>query len=223
MHLLFDLDGTLTDPFPGITKCIQYALVAMGRPEPAAESLRWCIGPPLKKSFESLLGPADEHLAEVAVAKYRERFGSVGLFENNLYPAIAETLDQLKQSGHSLSVATSKPTVFAERIIAHFGLGKYFRSINGSELDGTRSDKTTLIAYILKRDDIGPKDTIMIGDRKHDMIGARQNGVAGIGVGWGYGTMEELAEAGAYACVATPAELLGAIRGRPDSPGSASL
>jgi phosphoglycolate phosphatase len=215
MHLLFDLDGTLTDPFPGITKCIQYALVAMGRPEPAAESLRWCIGPPLKKSFESLLGPAKEHLAEVAVAKYRERFGSVGLFENNLYPAIAETLDQLKQSGHSLSVATSKPTVFAERIIAHFGLGKYFRSINGSELDGTRSDKTALIEYVLRRDDIAPIDAIMIGDREHDMIGARRNGVAGLGVGWGYGSMKELEDAGAYACVATPQELHAAIGKKP--------
>lgn len=215
MHLLFDLDGALTDPFPGITKCIQYALVAIGRPQPSAESLRWCIGPPLRESFASLLGPDKEHLADVAVAKYRERFGSVGLFENNLYPTIAENLEQLKRSGHTLCVATSKPAVFAERIIGHFGLGTYFRSVNGSELDGTRSDKGALIAHVLKRYDIGPADAIMIGDRKHVMIGAHQNGVAGLGVSWGYGSTEELREAGAYACVATPAELHGAILKKP--------
>jgi phosphoglycolate phosphatase len=217
MHLLFDLDGTLTDPFPSITKCIQYALVAMGRPQPSAESLRWCIGPPLRESFASLLGPAGEHLADIAVAKYRERFSSVGLFENNLYPTIAENLERLKRSGHLLCVATSKPTVFAERIIEHFGLGTYFRSVNGSELDGTRSDKGALIAHVLKRDDIAPTDAIMIGDRKHDMIGARQNGVAGLGVSWGYGSMEELREAGAYACVAEAAELHDAIRKKPNA------
>jgi phosphoglycolate phosphatase len=207
MRLLIDLDGTLTDPFPGITRCIQHALTALGRASPPAESLRWCIGPPLKESLVTLLGPREEHLADAAVAKYRERFGSVGLFENALYPEIESTLDQLMKGGHNLSVATSKATVFADRIIDHFGLRKYFRSVDGSELDGARSNKADLIAHILKRDAISPTDAIMIGDREHDIIGARRNGVKGIGVLWGYGSREELEAAGAYTCIASPMEL----------------
>ncbi len=216
MHLLFDLDGTLTDPFPGITKCIQHALVSLGRLPPSDESLRWCIGPPLKKSFATLLGSEGEHLADAALAKYRERFGSIGLFENAVYPEIEAALDDLKNVGYSLGVATSKPTMYAERIVAHFGLKKYFRTIDGSELDGTRADKTTLIAYILKRDAIAPDDALMIGDREHDMIGARQNGVAGLGVLWGYGSREELAAAGAYAYAALPRDLPAAIKKKPN-------
>lgn len=211
MHLLFDLDGTLTDPFPGITKCIQHALVSLGRPPPSAESLRWCIGPPLKKSFATLLGSKDAHLADVALVKYRERFSSVGLFENDVYPEIEGVLDELRKCGHSLHVATSKPTVFAERIVEHFGLRKYFLSVDGSELDGTRSGKAILIAHILKREVIAPSDVVMIGDREHDMFGARQNGVAGLGVLWGYGPREELVAAGAYACAAAPSDLYALI------------
>lgn len=211
MHLLFDLDGTLTDPFPGITGCIQHALVGLGRPRPSAESLRWCIGPPLRESFATLLGPENAHRADAALAKYRERFGSVGLFENEPYPEIKHALAKLHQCGHSLRVATSKPTVFAERIVEHFGLKQYFHSIDGSELDGARSDKAILIAHILKRDAIRPGDAVMIGDREHDMIGARQNGVAGLGVLWGYGSREELEGAGAYACAAAPSDLVALI------------
>jgi phosphoglycolate phosphatase len=217
MHLLFDLDGTLTDPFPGITGCIQHALVALGRPSPPAESLRWCIGPPLKQIFVKLLDSQDEHLADAAVAKYRERFGSVGLFENSVYAGIEDALDGLKVCGHSLCVATSKPTVYAKRIINHFGLNKYFRSVDGSELDGTRSEKGSLIAHILERDAIAPNDVIMIGDREHDMIGARQNKVAGLGVLWGYGSKEELEAAGAYACVLSPRSLSEIVRKLPNN------
>jgi phosphoglycolate phosphatase len=212
MHLLFDLDGTLTDPFPGITKCIQNALTSLGQPMPSAESLRWCIGPPLKNSFLRLLGPLHEHLADEAVARYRERFGSVGLFENSVYPGIEQTLEDLKNCGHSLSVATSKPFVFAERIIQHFGLSRYFHSVYGSELDGTRSDKAQLIDHILKREQIDPSSVVMIGDREHDMIGASHNSVAGLGVLWGYGTREELEAAGASACAAAPSDLVGLIK-----------
>lgn len=214
MHLLFDLDGTLTDPFTGITKCIQHALVGLGHPEPPAESLRWCIGPSLNRSFATLLGPQNEHLAVVALGKYRERFGSVGLFENEVYPGIERALDELTKAGHSLGVATSKPRVFAERIIEHFGLRKHFRSVDGSELDGTRDGKTELIADILKREGLEPDDVAMIGDRKYDIIGARENGVAGVGVLWGYGSLDELKAAGAWACVATPAELVEVFEAR---------
>ena len=216
MHLLFDLDGALTDPFPGITQCIQHALSSLGQPSPSAESLRWCIGPPLKSSLVTLLGPHYEHLADEALVKYRERFSSVGLFENRVYPDIERTLDELTKCGYRLSVATSKPTVFAERIIQHFGLGSYFHTVDGSELDGTRSDKALLIAHILKRDAIDPNRVVMIGDREHDMLGARHNGVAGLGVLWGYGTREELEAASAYACAVSPSDLVNLINKKPN-------
>lgn len=211
MRLLLDLDGTLTDPFPGITKSIQHALVALGHPPPAAESLRWCIGPPLKQSFATLLGPAHAHLTDAALAHYRERFGTVGLFENDVYPGIDDALDRLVQSGHDLQVATSKPTVFAVRIIAYFKLQRYFRSVDGSELDGTRSDKAHLLAHLLQRDAIAPGDAIMIGDREHDVIGARANGLRSLGVLWGYGSEGVLRAAGAAACVGSPGDLAAAV------------
>ncbi len=219
MHLLFDLDGTLTDPFPGITKCIQHALTSLGQPLPSAESLRWCIGPPLKSSLITLLGSLYAHLADEALARYRERFSSVGLFENNVYPDIERTLDELQMYGYSLNVATSKPTVFAERILQHFGLRRYFHMVDGSELDGTLSDKALLIAHILKREEIDANSVVMIGDREHDMLGARQNGVAGLGVLWGYGTREELEAAGAHACAATPSELVALINKKRNKTG----
>ena len=211
MHLLFDLDGTLTDPFVGITTCIRYAVEGLGRTAPTAESLRWCIGPPLKGSFARLLDTRDEQLLNAAVAKYRERFSSVGLFENELYPGIADTLGQLKKDGHRLSVATSKPWVYAVRIVEHFSLEKYLRSVDGSELDGTRVDKVDLIAHILQRDGLAVEDVVMIGDRGHDMMGAQANGVAGLGVLWGYGSREELMAGGAVAYVVEPNELPGSI------------
>ena len=143
MHLLFDLDGTLTDPFLGITRCIQHALTVLDRIAPPADDLRWCIGPPLHDSFLSLLHTTDQQLASEAVEIYRERFGTVGLFENDLYPGVANCLRELSLQGHSLSVATSKPTVFARKIIDHFELTEYFRAVDGSELDGTRCNKTS--------------------------------------------------------------------------------
>jgi len=212
MNLLFDLDGTLTDPFEGITKCIAHALVKLGRPAPPHESLRWCIGPPLKNSLAKLLASDDDQLAEKALAIYRERFGSVGLFENEVYKDIPEVLGVLKEMGHTLYVATSKPAVYAERIVNHFGLRGYFRDIYGSELDGTRTDKTSLISHILQKESISSNGTFMIGDRKHDMIAAKANGVSGLGVLWGYGTREELEASGAYACIMQPRELVSTLK-----------
>ena len=151
MNLLFDLDGTLTNPFAGITKCIGYALDMLGKQSPPRESLRWCIGPPLKESFAKLLASDDGAIIAKAVAFYRERFSTVGLFENEVYDGIPEALEALQKNGHTLYVATSKPAVYAERIMAHFDLQRYFRSVFGSELDGSRSDKTSLISHILKR------------------------------------------------------------------------
>jgi phosphoglycolate phosphatase len=216
MNLLFDLDGTLTDPFTGITKCIAYALDKLERKSPSRESLRWCIGPPLKDSFAKLLASDDDALTEKAVAFYRERFGTVGLFENEVYDGIPEVLEALQKNSHTLYVATSKPTVYAERIIAHFGLQSYFKCVFGSELDGTRSDKTRLISHILKRELMAPSETAMVGDREHDIIGATDNGIYGFGVLWGYGTRDELENSGAHAFFKTPRELVAALNGKPN-------
>jgi len=209
--LLFDLDGTLTDPFVGITACIRHALTALGRPAPPADQLRWCIGPPLRDSLATLLGADHAHKADEALAVYRERFGRVGLFENQAYPGIREALAGLQERGHVLRVATSKPAVFARRIIEHFDLARYFTSVDGCELDGTRGDKRSLIAYILREYGLTPGETLMIGDREHDVIGARENGVAAIGVLWGFGSREELEAAGALRLVATPEGLVDSV------------
>jgi len=208
MNLLFDLDGTLTDPFTGITKCISHALNKLGRQSPPKERLRWCIGPPLKDCFAKLLASDDDKLVEKAIGLYRERFGTVGLFENQVYEGIPEALEVLLENGHTLYVATSKPVVYAVRIIDHFGLHRYFKAVYGSELDGTRGDKTSLIAHILQNESISSSDTVMIGDREHDMIGAKANGTCGFGVLWGYGTQKELETSGAYACIGHPRELI---------------
>lgn len=208
MNLLFDLDGTLTNPFFGITKCILYALEMLGVQLPPQESLRWCIGPPLRESFATLLSSDDKALAEKALSFYRERFSSVGLFENEVYRGISEVLENLHENGHTLYVATSKPTVYAKRIIDHFRLNSYFKGIYGSELDGTRSDKTSLISYILQKELIATSETSMIGDREHDIIGAKENGISGFGVLWGYGTKDELKAAGADAFIVTPRDLV---------------
>ena len=207
MNLLFDLDGTLTDPYQGITRCISHALLALGRSAPPRVNLRWCIGPPLKKSFATLLSSDDDKLAEAALAIYRERFGSVGLYENEVYEGIPEALKALREMGHTLYVATSKPSVYAKQIIEHFALQQYFRAIYGSELDGTRSDKSNLLFHILQNEAVASSETLMIGDREHDMIGAKANGVCGIGVLWGYGTKEELELSGAHTCLSHPKEL----------------
>jgi phosphoglycolate phosphatase len=225
MNLLFDLDGTLTDPFRGITRCIAYALDALGRPSPAPEDLRWCIGPPLKESFEKLLGSKDDRVSGKALAKYRERFSSIGLFENQVYPGIAEALGTLKGGGHTLYIVTSKPTSYADRIVVHFGLDEYFHRIYGSELDGKHSDKTSLILHVLRREAILPPETIMIGDREHDMLGARNNRIRGIGVLWGYGTREELQRSGALALAGAPGDLVATINEfgeQTEAPGAGS-
>lgn len=211
MNLLFDLDGTLTDPFLGITRCIIHALTALDRPAPPPEDLRWCIGPPLKQSFLALLDNGDDRLAEQAIAHYRERFASVGMFENEVYPGIEQALNELRRQGHRLLVATSKPAIFATKIVEHFGLGIHFQTIYGSELDGTRCDKAELIAHLLQHESLPTDETLMIGDRKHDIIGAKTNGLRTIGVLWGYGTRAELDTAGATISLDSPAHLPSAV------------
>ena len=208
--IFFDLDGTLTDPKPGITRSIQYALQKLDHPLiPTEDELTWCIGPPLRASFVKLLG--DDREADRAVALYRERFSDIGLYENRVYDGIEAVLTTLGQSGHRLFVATSKAHVYADRIIEHFGLRPHFSRVFGAELDGTRSDKSHLLAYALKETATDPSKTLMIGDRSHDMVGAGKNGIKGIGVLYGYGSRDELIGAGARHVCATPAEILGCV------------
>ena len=211
--LFFDLDGTLTDPKPGITGSIQYALRKLDRPVPSQDELAWCIGPPLRASFVTLLG-GEEH-ADRAVELYRERFSDVGLFENSVYPEIEGVLAKLGQSGFRMFVATSKPHVFARRIIDHFGLNSYFEHVFGSELDGTRVHKADLLAYALEQTGADPSRSLMIGDHSHDVLGAKANGIEAIGVTYGYGSREELIAAGAQRLCAAPHAVLEVILGAP--------
>jgi phosphoglycolate phosphatase len=204
--IYFDLDGTLTDPKLGNTRSVQYALSKLDRTAPPEDELTWCIGPPLRASLKKMLGTDD--LADRALSLYRERFADIGIFENEVYPGIEDTLTALAGSGRRLFVATSKPSLYAERIIDHFKLRVYFERVFGAELDGRRSDKTELLGYALETTRVDPSQAIMIGDRSHDMIGARNNGMTAVGVLYGYGNEEELLDAGAHHICATPRRLL---------------
>ena len=204
--IYFDLDGTLTDPKLGITRSIRYALGKLDRAAPADDELAWCIGPPLHASLKIMLGTDD--LADRALSLYRERFADIGIFENEIYLGIQDTLAVLAESGRRLFVATSKPSVYAERIIDHFRLRVYFERVFGSELDGRHSDKTELLAYALRTTRVNPLQAVMIGDRSHDMIGARNNGMTAVGVLYGYGSEQELRDAGAHHVCPTPQRLL---------------
>ena len=206
--VFFDLDGTLTDPKIGITTSIQYALAKFDMAVPTQDELTWCIGPPLHATFKALLGTSDAD-ADRAVGFYRERFADVGLFENTLYAGIEDVLTAVAANGRRLFVATSKPHVFADRIIDHFGLRPHFGRVFGSELDGTRVHKTDLLRYALDETSSDPKRAIMIGDREHDMIGAANNGIGTIGVLYGYGSREELRNAGALHLCKTPGDIPG--------------
>jgi phosphoglycolate phosphatase len=200
-YLFFDLDGTLTDSRPGITRSVQYALKAFDIHVDDLESLLPFIGPPLYESFMRYYH-FSEAQAHMAVAKYREYFAKTGIFENDVYEGIIPLLKDLKAKGKTLAIATSKPTVFAVRIAEHFAFAPYFETIIGSELDGSRIHKGEIIAYALEQLVIGDQNqVVMIGDREHDIIGARQNGVSSIGVLYGYGSLEELQKAGADAIV----------------------
>jgi phosphoglycolate phosphatase len=204
--IYFDLDGTLTDPKAGITRSIQYALERLGQPVPTQDELAWCIGPPLLASLKKLVGT--DALAGKALLLYRERFSEIGLFENEVVPGIEDTLLTLAASGRRMFIATSKPAVYAERIVAHFGLKPYFERVFGSELDGTRTDKTDLLRFALQTAEVDPRQSVMIGDRGHDIIGARNNGMTAIGVLYGYGSRDELVDAGAHRICETHRELI---------------
>lgn len=196
-YLFFDLDGTLTDPALGITNSFIHALKYYGLEIPSYEKLCSFIGPPLIQTFEKEYG-FDIEKAREGVKVYREYFGKTGLFENRVYDGIPELLQHAKSAGKHLIVATSKPEEFSVRILEHFDLAKYFDTICGSNMDETRSKKDEVIAYALERNGITDKSkVIMIGDREHDIIGAKKNGLKSCGLLLGYGTREELESAGA--------------------------
>jgi phosphoglycolate phosphatase len=212
--IFFDLDGTLTDPRIGITQSIQYALGALDHPVPEQQDLLWCIGPPLLKSFRTMLG--SEALAERAVALYRERFSEIGIYENSVYDGIPDLLAALV-GGPRLFVATSKPAVFAERIIAHFGMTSSFERVFGSGLDGAYAEKTELLKYGLEQSGLNGRRAVMVGDRSFDMVGAHHNRMTSVGVLYGYGSEAELRGAGAQHLCATPQDLrtlLDRLKGR---------
>ncbi|MEM9640153.1 MAG: HAD hydrolase-like protein [Pseudomonadota bacterium] len=188
--IFLDLDGTLIDPKEGITTSIQYALKEIGADVPDQEDLTWCIGPPLWSSFDVLLGPGAD--LDHAVSLYRERFGTEGLYEAEPYDGIGEMLMDLRETGAGLWVATSKYKGYAQTIIEHFGISAWVDGLFGSELDGTRADKTALLAHALDETGVDPARTVMLGDRKYDIDGARNNDIPSVGALWGYADDGEL-------------------------------
>ena len=226
-YILFDLDGTLTDPKEGITKCVQYALADFGIIEPDLDALTCFIGPPLQQSFSEYYGLSEED-AKRAVAKYRERFSTIGLFENRLFDGIHEMLEEIKKAGKKICLATSKPSVYATKIIEKYGVHKYFDIIVGSELDGRRTNKAEVIEEVLRQlsietscDSVAKEQTdfgkicekaIMIGDRHHDIDGAKVHQMDSIGVRFGYAEPNELEQAGATYIVDTVEELANLLK-----------
>ncbi|HWR07891.1 HAD family hydrolase [Sporomusa sp.] len=205
--ILFDLDGTLTDPKIGITKSVQYALTRFNIAEPDLDRLIPFIGPPLVESFQEFYALTATE-AKAAVGYYREYFTQSGMYENAVYPGIKDLLVKLTGSATELIIATSKPTIFSEQIIAHFGLSHLFKAIVGSHLDGSRIHKTEIIAYILSQlPQVAREGIIMVGDRKHDIIGAQNNGIDSIGVSYGYGSAVEIQQANPNYIAASVGEL----------------
>jgi phosphoglycolate phosphatase len=211
VNILFDLDGTLTDPAEGIVRSIQHALATLQIPCPPAQELTMYIGPPLREVFCAVCKSSDEALIERAVAVFRERFSTIGLFENTPYPHVSGMLDQLSAESFKLFVATSKPQIYAEKILCHFSLADHFIEIHGNDLAGRLDDKAELVNELLIRRELRPGETIMVGDRKHDVIAARKNGLMSLGVTYGYGSREELIDAGVDFLVDTPAAVVAHI------------
>jgi phosphoglycolate phosphatase len=206
--VLVDLDGTVTDPADGIIGGFQHALRKLGAAVPHRDDLKWVIGPPLRQAFPRLLDTPEPERVEAAVAAYREYYGTTGIFEATVYEGIPSALETMRSAGYRLLLCTAKPHVFASPILDHFDLDHLFDAVFGAELDGRFDDKGELIARILREQNVDPAATVMIGDRGSDMSAAARNGVAGVGVVWGYGSPQELDAAGARLLCTSPAELM---------------
>ncbi|MGN6474627.1 MAG: HAD hydrolase-like protein [Mycobacteriales bacterium] len=204
---MFDLDGTLTDPYEGIANSVRYAFDKLDRPAPCAEALRGFIGPPLQDTFATLL-PADE--VATAVELYRVRFSESGWRENFVYDGIPEMLTETARRGHRMAVVTSKPTVFAKRILDHFELAAHFERVVGATLDGALRHKADLVQAALAIAHVTADEAVMVGDRAHDVFGAIANHARAVGVTWGYAEPGELEQAGAHAIASRPAEVTAA-------------
>ncbi len=207
MNVFLDLDGTLTDPAPGITRCISHALTTIGLDCPDDSALERYIGPPLQDTFRELMPAAETALLDEALRLHRERFVAAGMFENSVYPDVPEGLARLKAQGHRLWVVTSKPHVYARRILQHFSLSDWFEGTYGAELSGQHSDKTSLVRSVLTNHRMACSDSCMVGDRAQDVVGAKANGIRAIGVLWGYGSAAELEGAGADLLASSMAEV----------------
>lgn len=210
--VLFDLDGTLIHSEAGIVGSLRHALAQLGHEAPPLEELRRWIGPPLRQSFPKVVGDDPERI-EQAVAHYRERFDSTGWSEHEVYPGIAELVEALADEARELAIVTTKMRVQAQRIVDHLPFGRHFRAIYGPGGDGLHSEKAQMIARALADFGAAPEQAVMIGDRHFDIEGARSNRVRGLGVTWGFGSRDELEQAGADAIAATPAELALLLRG----------
>ena len=202
--ILFDLDGTLTDSGEGIINCATLALNYFGLPVPSREEMRVFVGPPLDETFIKFGVSPDK--TDEAIRVYRSRYTTVGKFENIPYPGVEQLLQRLTASGHRLFVATSKPEGMSVEILEKFGLARYFERICGATLDGSRSKKADIIAYLLRETGLAG-DMVMVGDTAYDIIGAAAHGIPGIGVAWGYGKAEDMEQAGAIAIARTMEEL----------------
>ncbi len=211
--LLFDLDGTIVDSAPGVTRAFAYALKKYGI-DADPDDLKKVVGPPLSQSFVDFYGFSREKATE-AVEKYREYYRDRGIFECELYYGISDLLFDLKKRGLKLLVASSKPTVFVEKIAVHFGIDGCFSHIVGAELDGRRTDKSEVVAEAIALSGSGRERILMVGDRSFDIVGGHNMGVKVAAVGWGYGNAEELAEADYI--VNAPEEIIGLIGGTPDA------
>lgn len=205
--ILFDLDGTLTDSGEGIMNAVRYTLERYEK-EATEEELRSFIGPPLQTQFEQFLKVSEKE-GKRAVSIYREYYTKRGIYENKVYPGIPDVLKQLKQAGFRLCIATSKPEKFAVQIAEHFNFAQYFDRIGGALMDGNRTKKREVIEYVLTEEQIGDQreGILMVGDRKHDICGAKQTGLRSMGVLYGYGSQEELETAGADWIVETPEDI----------------
>ena len=207
-NIIFDLDGTIIDPLEGITKSIQYAMEKLGKKALSTNELLFCIGPPLYETFPKLFGRDDKEFIWHAVDVYREYYNVKGIYQHELYDGIVDTLQQLRAKGCKLFIATSKPRIMADKIAEYRRIKNCFDGIYGCELDGTRSDKGELISYLLETEKIQQNESIMIGDRKYDIIGGIKNKLMTCGVSYGYGSVEELKNAKADFIISKPEELL---------------
>lgn len=205
MLILFDLDGTLTDPFVGIAEGVRHAFTKMGRPEPDHGEMRRLIGPPFQQSFPAF--GMLEHEVDEAIAHYRDVYEGGGLYKAYVYDGVHHELESLRSLGHTLALATSKPTGSAERVLAHFDLTDHFSFIGGASRDRARHQKHEVIAHVLEELGTGHDQIVMVGDRMYDVEGARHCGLPCVGVRWGYAEPGELEQAGAVAIAEQPADL----------------